>query len=449
MAEEIEKDGPQETPAQHNKKANMVALVIMGILAIGLIFSSVASYFRSSDDRQDTAQEAEQGPRIVAGAAKTFADQEQLARDRIKSQLASDEQKRREEALLEQLRGQSASAGRQTGDSDRRADGGVRGGTEEQILAEYRLAELKRALESSRAPLRDQDGKDKGGVVKTAATPGSPELRELLAAKQRAEQQLRGIERRNQATQERIQRLRQGAGDAAPDPYANVPASRLPGQQIVGEAVSNRQRRQPNDSGPQPGELLLPTGSVISAVLDMTMISDYDGPWRALVERDVYDIAQEHILIPKGTRITGNTLRIGNVNEPIQARMGMPAKWAILPNGHRIDFSKQSALDHAGVAALKDQVNYHLLAQFLGVMAYAVLSSETDRTGTGISNDTSFEGQVGQSMREQFAPLAARYLNLVPTITLRPGTPIKIFVEDDMYLRPWAKLDDTLYTLAQ
>jgi type IV secretion system protein VirB10 len=40
-------------------------------------------------------------------------------------------------------------------------------------------------------------------------------------------------------------------------------------------------------------------------------------------------------------------------------------------------------------------------------------------------------------MREQFAPMAAKYLSLVPTVTLRQGLPMRIFIEDDLYITPW------------
>ena len=113
-------------------------------------------------------------------------------------------------------------------------------------------------------------------------------------------------------------------------------------------------------------------------------------------------------------------------------------------------FEKRVAsLDQEGVPAIKDKVNYHFIPQFLGVAAYALLSSETSRQGSGYSNDQTFEGQMGESLRKQFAPLAAKYLNLVPTITLRIGTPMIIILEDDVYAYPWASLGQKLYQANQ
>ena len=194
-------------------------------------------------------------------------------------------------------------------------------------------------------------------------------------------------------------------------------------------------------SEPKPGQKLVSTGTILSAVLDQDLMSDYTGPVRMRLSRDVYDVNDRYVIMPKGCVITGTSLHITNVNEPIQARMGIAVKWLVLPNGSRISF-ETVALDQTGIAAIKDKVNRHLIAQFLGVMAYAVLSSETSRTGSGDAADSNFPGDMGESTRKQFAPLAAKYLSLVPTVTLRSGLPLKIFLEDDIYAYPWKKIDD-------
>jgi len=34
---------------------------------------------------------------------------------------------------------------------------------------------------------------------------------------------------------------------------------------------------------------------------------------------------------------------------------------------------------------------------------------------------------------------------LTPTIKTSNGTPFKLFIEDDIYLKPWARIDDVYY----
>jgi type IV secretion system protein VirB10 len=190
----------------------------------------------------------------------------------------------------------------------------------------------------------------------------------------------------------------------------------------------------------------IPVGTIIKAALDQTIMSDYaNSPYKAHVTHDVYDASYETILIPKGTVVDGRALTVSNINEPIQARMGLTTNWFILPNGNKIDLTKAAALDNAGIGAIKDEVNYHFLAQFLGVAAYAVISSETESsTSSGFTGTSNIQGDIGQSMREQFAPLASRYLGLKPTITLGVGTPITIYIEEEIILEPWGTIYDNL-----
>lgn len=207
--------------------------------------------------------------------------------------------------------------------------------------------------------------------------------------------------------------------------------------QVVGTTKSN------SPAGPAPGTKLLPISSIIRAALDFETISDYPGPFRAIVVTDVYDIDNRNVLIPKGTKIDGQSLIVGNINEPISARMGLAINWMILPNGDKIDFSRQAVLDRAGVAAIKDKVNRHFIAQFFGVAAYALVSSESQYQGSGALTDSTFEGDVSKALRQQLAPHAQKYLNLVPTKTLRSGTPLRIYITEEMFIKPWRSLSDS------
>lgn len=191
----------------------------------------------------------------------------------------------------------------------------------------------------------------------------------------------------------------------------------------------------------------LPTGTAIKAVLSHVVMSDYaSGSWKGQITNDVYDADYETIIFPKGTVVDGQTMTISNVNEPIQARMGMTVRYFVLPNGNRIDMRKSAqALDAQGIAALKDEVDYHLLAQFLGVAAYAVITSETaSDTSSAFTGETNIGGDIGQNFREQLQPLASRYLNLKSTITLNAGMPMTIYIEEEIMVEPWGTIYDEL-----
>ena len=184
---------------------------------------------------------------------------------------------------------------------------------------------------------------------------------------------------------------------------------------------------------------LLSIGSVMQAKLDQKIISDYAGPYRCRIEQNVMDVTQRYVLIPAGSLCTGQVLQTGSShpNRVINNRMALSVRWIVRPDGTKIKFVSQ-ALDHEGIGALKGTTNYHFLARFGGAAAFALLSSETARAdySSGGSGAT-FESDVGQSLREAGADLAAPYAGLVPTQTLDYGRKLRLFVSEDIYIRPW------------
>ncbi|MGF1903610.1 TrbI/VirB10 family protein [Aliivibrio salmonicida] len=188
------------------------------------------------------------------------------------------------------------------------------------------------------------------------------------------------------------------------------------------------------------GRLKLPIGTLIPAITIFKTNSDYSGSFKATVSQDVFDISGEYVLIPKGAQVILKSVSIGNVNEPISSRMGITVPWIVLPNGNKIDMSKSSGLDREGISALGDEVDRHLMAQFFGVAAYALVGTQTSRDGSGGDSDSSYLGDIGESSREQVAPLAQKYLSLKPTITLRAGQSMNIMIEEEVFLSPWRNI---------
>ena len=194
---------------------------------------------------------------------------------------------------------------------------------------------------------------------------------------------------------------------------------------------------------------LLSIGSVMHAKLDQKIISDYAGPYRCRIEQNVMDVTQKHVLIPAGSLCTGQVLQTGSAhpNRVINNRMALSVRWIVRPDGTKIKFVSQ-ALDHEGIGALKGRTNYHFLARFGGAAAFALLSSETARAdySSGGSGAT-FESDVGQALREAGADLAAPYAGLVPTQSLDYGRKLRLFVSEDMYIRPWRAVYQRLMSL--
>jgi len=208
-----------------------------------------------------------------------------------------------------------------------------------------------------------------------------------------------------------------------------------PKSSLAGQAVSTLENEQP-----LPGQKLLPIGTMIRASYDQKVVSDYVGPFRLRVTQDVYDATKSYVLIPKGSLASCTSMLISNINEPIQARMGYIINYMVLPDGKKIDFSKQAGLDREGIAGVKDEVNRHLLAQFLGVAAYVLIASDSSRDSSTLESTGSYSGEVGNNSREIGGSIAEKYLSLVPTITINPGTNARIFIEEELYIYPWEKI---------
>jgi type IV secretory pathway VirB10-like protein len=160
--------------------------------------------------------------------------------------------------------------------------------------------------------------------------------------------------------------------------------------------------------------------------------------------------------------VLGTSVRPKLVNEAINERMGLAAQWLVLPNGARIDLTRSAMLDAGGVAAIDGDVNRHVLATLGGVVAYGVIggwgaveaAKRTDQnnaaTAVGLlSGQRSAGAEIAQGLADIGKRVAARYLNLVPTITLRPGTPMNVFLDDEMVLQAWAPIDEFAPAVAQ
>ena len=186
---------------------------------------------------------------------------------------------------------------------------------------------------------------------------------------------------------------------------------------------------------------ILGTTTIIKAILTQELISDYPGPFRGYVTHDVYDTNQEYVLIPKGSVIHGEVVRISNVNEPISARVGYMIKSITRPDDTIIDMSRDTALDHQGVAGIDDKVNKHILAQFMGVVAYALIGSEASGTTTGgLDGRYDYGDTIKRDTLDQYQPLASKYLRLVPTITIRSGQTFTIFIEKPKKITPFRSI---------
>jgi type IV secretion system protein TrbI len=184
-------------------------------------------------------------------------------------------------------------------------------------------------------------------------------------------------------------------------------------------------------------------GTVIPAALVTGINSDLPGQVIANVTEAVYDTATgRYLLIPQGSRL------IGRYDSQVafgQRRVLLVWTRLILPDTSSIALDRLPGIDPAGYAGLEDGVDWHwdrilagaALSTLLGVGAELAAPDRGGNDGKVIiavrqgAQDT--VNQVGQEMTK-------RNMSVQPTLTIRPGFPMRVMVSKDLVLRPYQPL---------
>ncbi|MFG1372997.1 TrbI/VirB10 family protein [Xanthobacter oligotrophicus] len=182
---------------------------------------------------------------------------------------------------------------------------------------------------------------------------------------------------------------------------------------------------------------ILQAGAVIPAALITGIRSDLPGQITAQVTENIYDSPTGRILlVPQGTRLIGqydNGVGFG------QRRVLLVWNRLIMPNGRSIVLERQPGADAEGYAGLEDGVDYHWGELFKAAALSTLLSIGAN---TGSSSDESdllsairdgASDSIGQTGRQ----IVQRQLNIAPTLTIRPGFPVRVIVTRDLVLEAY------------
>jgi len=203
----------------------------------------------------------------------------------------------------------------------------------------------------------------------------------------------------------------------------------------IDQAIYSPQRVQTPRS---PHQLM--AGSVIAAALITGLNSDLPGQVVAQVTEDVYDtVTGRFLLIPQGTRLMGkydSHIAYG------QERLLLIWTRLVMPDGSSIVLDNLSASDTQGYAGLEDGVDYHTWRLLKGVVLSSLLglSSELAANNGTQSNNRIIVGlrdSVNNTANEAGQRIVSKDLALQPTLTVRPGYPIRVLVNRDLVLRPY------------
>ncbi|WP_119390706.1 TrbI/VirB10 family protein [Taklimakanibacter lacteus] len=201
-------------------------------------------------------------------------------------------------------------------------------------------------------------------------------------------------------------------------------------------AAADRRTVSPDRVQEKASPHVVQAGTIIPAALITGINSDLPGQITAQVTEHVYDSPSgKHLLIPQGARL------IGQYDSQVafgQSRVLLVWNRVVMPNGTSIVLERLQGADAGGYSGLEDEVDYHW-----GQLFRAAALSTLLGVGTQLSIDN--ESEIARAIRESAQDSASdvgqqivrRQLNVQPTLTVRPGFPVRIIVNRDLVMQPY------------
>jgi type IV secretion system protein TrbI len=175
-------------------------------------------------------------------------------------------------------------------------------------------------------------------------------------------------------------------------------------------------------------------GTILETVLLNRLDGQFSGPVECLLTTDVYSHDRQHLLIPAGAKILGESKRVEAFG---QTRLAVVFHRVLMPDGYSASLDRFQGLNQPGDAGLHDQVNHHYLRLFgvslaIGAIG-AVAEAGTNGALTASGSDLMRQG-FAQSMGQSSAQILDRFLNVLPTVTIREGHRVKVYLSGDLAL---------------
>jgi len=175
-------------------------------------------------------------------------------------------------------------------------------------------------------------------------------------------------------------------------------------------------------------------GTVLETVLTNRLDGSFSGPINCMVTTHVYSHSGQHLMIPQGTRVLGEVRRVESFG---QQRLAVFFHRLIMPDGYSASLDQFQGLNAIGETGLRDQVNHHYMQVFgisLAIGAIAGLGQVNTRGGNNASAADLYQQGVEASLSQSSLRILDRYLNVLPTMTIREGYRVRVYLSDDLLL---------------
>ena len=360
------------------------------------------------------------------------------ARDRLRAQMQKPGPGRqpgpgRPSTPADMTQGRTPIGGGQAYDGDDALDGMIDAQmAEQELLQELRLQSIRRKHESLRS----------NPVVHSARPdPGREPPARIAAARQYGTapfptpdsnaEQIRNLHR---AAENMMQLANQGrtaadiSGQPMLPPAPAGPPAAAPDQPSAHTPKNPGRVRTPAD--PEGFERIY-EGSFLEGALITQLSGDFPGPALAQVSVPFYSNDRQRILIPRGTRAIGTAQAVTNRD---QSRLAVGFHRLVFPDGRWVSL-KFEGLDQVGTTALKDKVNRHYLQMFAAGGAVGILSGLTLQGSNPYAGGVQgFRAGAGQGFGRAATQFMQRFLNRLPTVTIRAGHRLRIWFTADVLI---------------
>lgn len=179
-------------------------------------------------------------------------------------------------------------------------------------------------------------------------------------------------------------------------------------------------------------------GTIIDAVLTNRLDGTSAAPVNCLVTNPLYSHSGQQVLIPAGARLLGETKPVQTFGE---TRLAVSFHRLLMPDGRTYRLDQFLGLNQIGDAGLKDRVNQHYLSTFGAAAAVGLISGLSQFVGTaglgqgdGGDRTVIIAGGLGDATSQATSQVLNRFLNRLPTITIREGHRVKVYLTSDLEL---------------
>jgi type IV secretion system protein VirB10 len=220
------------------------------------------------------------------------------------------------------------------------------------------------------------------------------------------------------------------------------PISPVPARNDFAETTKDRKEETRNPAAVPAGSAnaaagktyVLFEGTVLETVLINRLDGGFAGPVECLLSTDVYSNDRQHLLIPAGSKLLGETKKVDTFG---QTRLAVVFHRVLMPDGYSVSLDQFKGLNQIGDTGLRDQVNNHYLRIFGVSLAVGALGAVAEAGTAGSLNASSSDLMrqgFAASTAQSSAQILDKFLNIMPTVTIREGHRVKVYLSGDLAL---------------